>query len=55
MTNLNVVKRKLKSGEIAELAVRTGFSRSHVSNVLAGRRSNKQIVNAAEKLTKRRK
>ena len=54
-TNVAVIANKLKAGEVTKLANATGYSASHVSNVLAGRRSNSKIVKAAEKLTKRRK
>ena len=46
---------KLKVGEIATIADKTGYSASHVSNVLAGRRTNSAIVSTASKMTSRRK
>lgn len=46
---------KLKAGEIATIASKTGYSASHVSNVLAGRRTNSAIVTTASKITSRRK
>jgi uncharacterized protein YidB (DUF937 family) len=51
----NDITRKLRTGEITKLAEKTGYSASHVSNVLAGRRNNSDILNAAAKLTSRRK
>lgn len=52
---LNEINRKLKKGEKIVLAEKTGFSASHVTNVLAGRRTNSSIVKAANTLTRRRK
>jgi hypothetical protein len=58
-TNSNVslteITRKLKAGEVSRIANETGYSPSHVSNVLAGRRSNNEIVKVAHSLTRRRK
>lgn len=49
------IRRKLKYGEMTRISNQTWFSQSHVSNVLAGRRRNKVIVEAAYEITKRRK
>ncbi len=49
------IRRKLKYGEMTKISNQTWFSQSHVSNVLAGRRRNKEIVEAAYAITKRRK
>lgn len=54
-TNVATIANKLKAGEVTKIANQTGYSASHVSNVLAGRRSNKEIVKAAQKMTSRRK
>lgn len=54
-TPVNVIKAKMRKGEIQKVADATGFSQAHVSNVLAGRRTNEQIVREANKLTYRRK
>lgn len=53
--SLKNVASKLKAGEVTKLANATGYSASHVSNVLAGRRTNATIANAATKMTSRRK
>jgi len=53
--SLSNVASKLKAGEISKLASSTGYSISHVSNVLAGRRNNADIAKAATKMTSRRK
>lgn len=52
---VSAVKNKLKTGEIVKIAEKTGYSESHVSNVLAGRRNNASIISAATKMTARRK
>ena len=49
------VKNKLRDGEITVIANKTGYSTSHVGNVLAGRRNNASIMKAAAALTARRK
>ena len=54
-TTLTEVNRKMKDGDVTRVANITNYSVSHVSNVLAGRRTNNKIVEAARKLTKRRK
>ena len=53
--NVNDIRRKLKYGEINKIATQTWYSPCHVSNVLAGRRYNKEIVQAAQSITKKRK
>jgi hypothetical protein len=49
------ISRKLKRGEVSRIASETGFSASHVRNVLKGRRNNEEILKFAQKLTARRK
>lgn len=50
-----VNKSKIKTEDASKIADKTGFSVSHVRNVIAGRRYNEMIVNAANAITKRRK
>lgn len=49
------INRKMKKGEKTVIAEQTGFSVSHVTNVLAGRRNNEAILRLAHKMTYRRK
>lgn len=48
---------RLRRGDIAEVARRTGYDKSHVSRVLNGTSTNpsNEIVNAAYKMVGRRK
>lgn len=46
---------KIKTGDASKIAEKTGFSVSHVYNVLAGRRYNTEVITSANTLTKRRK
>jgi len=46
---------KMRRGDVAKIAYDTFYSQSHVSNVLAGRRQNKEIVKSAKALTQKRK
>ena len=55
MSTLNFIQARLKSSDSAKLAETTGYSQSHVSNVLYGRRNNDYIISAAKKLVGRRK
>lgn len=48
------VAQRRKRGDITNLATELGYSRSHVSNVLAGRRFNDSITNSAYRMTYRR-
>lgn len=43
-----------REGDITKLVKTTNYSMPHVSNVLAGRRNNDYILNAATKLVARR-
>ena len=42
-----------REGYIAAIAQATGYSQSHVTNVLAGRRNNAVITKTAKKFVKR--
>jgi hypothetical protein len=45
-----------RSGDVTLISTHSGYSRSHVSNILAGRRSvNEDVANVAYYLTKPRK
>lgn len=44
-------KARQRKGDIEELSFRTGYSESHVSNVLNGRRRNRDIVESAFNLS----
>ena len=55
MRTLSFIQARLKSSDSAKLAETTGYSQSHVSNVLYGRRTNDYIISAAKKLVGRRK
>ncbi len=48
------VNRKLRMGDITKIAVSTGFSAAHVSNVLSGKYFNPRIVNASFDITRGR-
>lgn len=50
---LKAVSRKRRN-DVTKISQTTGFSYSHVSNTLAGRRFNKTIVDAAYDITRRR-
>jgi hypothetical protein len=52
---LAVIEARKRSGDITKIAGKTGFSTSHVSNVLNGRHANEQIVNTAYTLVSQRK
>ena len=52
---LSAIRCKLRKGEVSKIANSTGYSACHVTNVLAGRRTNDSIVKAAHSLTRRRK
>lgn len=55
MYSLSFINDRLKTTDSSKIADKTGYSRSHVINVLAGRRNNEQIVKEAYKATYRRK
>jgi|688.fasta_scaffold1557682_2 hypothetical protein len=48
------VAQRRKKGDIVNIATELGFSESHVSNVLAGRRFNESITNTAYRMAYRR-
>jgi hypothetical protein len=48
-------KARKRQGDVTRLAEETGYSTSHVSNIISGRRStNRYITNAMYNLTRRR-
>lgn len=47
-------QQKRRRGDITEVALSLGYSRSHTSNVLAGRRNNSKITSAAYRMANRR-
>lgn len=49
------VNRKLRTGDVSRVAVETGFSATHVSDVLAGKYFNDRILNRAYDVTRGRK
>lgn len=55
MYSLSFIQDRLKTTDSVKIADRTGYSRSHVINTLAGRRTNDQILKEAYKTTYRRK
>jgi hypothetical protein len=48
------VNRKLRTGDITKVANTTGYSTTHVSEVLSGKYENDRIVNEAYDLTRNR-
>jgi hypothetical protein len=48
------VNRKLRTGDITKVANTTGYSTTHVSDVLLGKYENDRIVNEAYDLTRNR-
>jgi hypothetical protein len=48
------VNRKLRLGDITKVAETTGFSTTHVSDVLSGKYFNGRIVNEAYDMTRGR-
>ena len=46
---------KRRKQDSAKIALKTGYSQSHVCNVLAGRKINSSIVKVAKSITKNRK
>jgi hypothetical protein len=50
---LKAVSRKRRN-DVAKISEATGYSHSHVSNTLAGRRFNDTIINTAYDITRRR-
>ena len=48
------INRKLRTGDVTSVANTTGYSTTHVSDVLAGNYFNDKIVNEAYDLTRGR-
>ena len=48
------INRKLRTGDISNVADSTGFSTTHVSDVLSGKYINERIVNRAYDMTRGR-
>jgi hypothetical protein len=48
------INRKLRNGDITNVAETTGFSTTHVSDVIAGKYFNEKIVNEAYDVTRGR-
>jgi len=48
------VNRKLRTGDITKVADTTGFSTTHVSDVISGKYFNERIVNEAYDTTRGR-
>ena len=48
------VAQRRKRGDIANIANQLWYSQSHISNVLAGRRTNTDVTNKAYRMTSRR-
>lgn len=52
---LNFFKARQRQGDVTRVAESTGYSKSHVSNVVAGRRSVPQVMaNEMYNITRRR-
>jgi hypothetical protein len=49
-----LVNRKLRTGDISRLAENTGYSITHVSDVISGKYFNDQLLNAAYDMTRGR-
>lgn len=54
ITKVAKFQQKRRRGDISTLASETGYSPSHTSNVLNGRRSNSSITSAAYRMANRR-
>ena len=48
------INRKLRNGDITRVADTTGFSTTHVSDVISGKYFNERIVNEAYDMTRGR-
>ena len=48
------INRKLRTGDITNVAGTTGFSTTHVSDVISGKYFNERIVNEAYDVTRGR-
>jgi len=54
ITKVAKFQQKRRRGDGTKLATETNYSRSHVSNVLNGRRNNSTITSAAYRMANRR-
>jgi len=54
ITKVAKFQQKRRRGDGVNVAAETGYSRSHVSNVLNGRRNNSSITSAAYRIANRR-
>jgi len=54
VTKVAKFQQKRRRGDITTLASKLGYSRSHTSNVLNGRRYNSTITSAAYRMANRR-
>jgi hypothetical protein len=54
ITKVAKFQQKRRRGDITNLANEMGYSRSHTSNVLNGRRFNSSITSAAYRMANRR-
>ncbi len=52
--NVSRVNRILRTGDISKVADTTGFSTTHVSDVISGKYFNERIVNEAYDMTRGR-
>jgi hypothetical protein len=48
------VNRKLRTGDISKIATETGYSTTHVSDVVSGKHFNESIMNRIYDLTRNR-
>lgn len=51
---MSLINRKLRTGDISTIASYTGYSTTHVSDVLSGKQFNNRIVNEAYDYTRGR-
>ena len=51
---VSLINRKLRTGDITNVAETTGFSTTHVSDVISGKYFNERIVNEAYDVTRGR-
>jgi hypothetical protein len=54
ITKVAKFQQKRRRGDITVVASSLGYSRSHTSNVLSGRRNNSTITSAAYRMANRR-
>jgi hypothetical protein len=51
---MSIINRKLRIGDVSTIASSTGYSSTHVSDVLSGKQFNNRIVNEAYDFTRGR-